>query len=104
MGPQFHEAHLFGRPVDSSVSGTQVEHGQWGYTNYTGDRESDLGTIKLGHGAPAEPQYQRGFHPGDTEAVQTLIQGRGYSLETNQRKRVTKTWNERNPTNKVREY
>src|SRR5262245_17022784 len=104
MGPQFHQAHLFGRPADVSVTGTQVEHGQWGYTDYTKGREQDLGTIRVGRGAPTEPQMQQGYHPGDTEAVAALTQGRGYSLETNQRKRVTKTWNERNPTHKVREY
>ena len=106
MGTQFdQQAHLFGRPVDISVSGTQVEHGQWGYTNYSGPgREEPLGTIKVGRGAPAEPQYQRGYHPGDTEAVQELKRGRGYTLENRQRERVTKTWNERNPTDKLRKY
>ena len=103
-GAQFHQQHLFGRPVDSAETGTEKDYGQWGFTNYSGAKESDLGTVTMGRGAPPQEQrMQPGFRPGDAEIVKGMRSGyKKYDAPESERKRVASTWNAQRPDETVR--
>ena len=103
MGPQFHQPHLFGRPAGTSETETEKDYGQWGYSNYTGERESDLGTIKVGRGAPPQEQrMQPGFKPGDSEMIAKMQRGMSYEVPKDDQGRIGKLWNSRRPNDRLR--
>jgi hypothetical protein len=107
LGQQFDpqapsQQHLFGRAADVTVTGTQREHGQWGYFHYPEGKEASLGTIKVGRGAPSEPEMLPGFRKGDEEVVRDLQRGAFWGHESATRQRVARAWNARNPKEPIR--
>jgi hypothetical protein len=107
LGEQFDpkapsQPRLFGRAADVSMTSTQREHGQWGYFHHPEGKETPLGTIKVGRGAPETPEYLPGFRPGDEEVVHDLQRGAFWGHESATRERVAREWNKKNPKEPLR--
>ena len=88
-----HQAHLYQRDADIAETRTQQDFGQFPLRTHEGEA---LGTIRSGHGVPADVSAP-GFKPGDAEIALSMRQHRPdvYDIPKEEKSRVAGAWNER---------